>query len=566
MDEIRGVVAQLRLDEDELLRRRALDTEDSARHTTAIIVGGNIASLSILGFAFILLRREVVSRARAQRSALKLSAEIEDLYDKAPCGYHSVGPDGVFLHVNATEARWLGYAPDELVGKVRFLDIVAPEDRHIVQENFPRLLQGRTTDNLEYHLVRKDGSRFPVSVSASPVLDDQGRFIQSRTTMFDITDLVAGRNSMAELNAFLDAVVENMPSMVFVKRASDLHFVRINRAEEAMLGLPREQVLGKSDHDLFPREQADAFTAKDREVLAAEGVVNVEEEPITVGGEDRYLHTLKIGLRDTSGKPQFLLGISHDVTERKRSEARIRDLNADLEMRARELESANKELESFSYSVSHDLRSPLRAIDGFSRLLEEDYTQVLDDEGKRLLAVIRSSSQRMGMLIDDLLAFSKLGRKALALEQVDMAALVGDALEEVRGAATAPAIDVQVGALPDAQADRTLLRQVWVNLISNGFKYSSRCAQPKVEIGSLADNGDVTYFVRDNGAGFDMRYYDKLFGVFQRLHRPEEFPGTGVGLAIVHRVISRHGGRVWAEGEVGKGATFFFTVSQEAVA
>jgi PAS domain S-box-containing protein len=562
MDEVRAVVAKLRIDEEDLLQQRARDSEASARRTLLVIIAGNIFSLSLLALAFALLRREVLHRARAQEAAQRMSEEIEDLYNRAPCGYHSVDRKGVFLHVNATEAEWLGYAPDELIGKVRFLDIVAPEDRQIVLDNFPRLLEGKRTENLEYRLVRRDGTRFPVSVSAVPVMDGNNRFLHSRTTMFDITDVVASRNRMAELNAFLDAVVENMPSMVFVKDASTLRFVRINRAEELMLGLPREQVIGKSDHDLFPRGQADAFVAKDREVLAARGVVNIVEEPLTVGGAEVYLHTLKIALRDAAGNPRYLLGISHDVTDRKHAEEHIRDLNADLQIRANQLESANKELESFTYSVSHDLRSPLRAIDGFSRLLEEDYAQVLDDEGRRLLSVIRQSSQRMGLLIDDLLAFSKLGRKPLAMDRVDTALLVAEAVGEVREAAETAA-EVGIGSLPAVHGDPVLLRQVWVNLVSNAFKYSSKNPHPSVQIGALpADKGFVTFFVRDNGVGFDMRYYDKLFGVFQRLHRPDEFPGTGVGLAIVQRVVSRHGGRVWAEAEVGKGATFYFTIPQ----
>jgi light-regulated signal transduction histidine kinase (bacteriophytochrome) len=215
------------------------------------------------------------------------------------------------------------------------------------------------------------------------------------------------------------------------------------------------------------------------------------------------------------------------------------------------------ELESFSYSVSHDLRAPLRAVDGYARMLEEDYGERLDAEGRRLLGVVRESATRMGRLIDDLLAFSRLGRQEPARRRVDMDALVREAIAEVRAGSDAP---IQASALPAADADPAMLKQVWVNLISNAIKYSSKRAEARVEIGGREDARERVYWVRDNGAGFDMRYADKLFGVFQRLHRAEEFPGTGVGLALVHRVVTRHGGRVWAEGKPGEGACFYFSL------
>lgn len=564
MDEVRQLVANFRVEEERLLRLRADETSDSARQVIAVIVAGNFFSLTMIGIAFLVLRREIARRALAEVAAQQLAARIEDLYENAPCGYHSVDKDGIFLHVNSTEARWLGYDRDELVGKKRFVDIIAPEYRQVALVNLPRLVAGQTTDHLEYELVRKDGSRFPVSVSASPIMDEQGRFVMSRTTMFDISDLVAARTRMQEANAFLDAVVDNIPSMIFVKHADSLRFARINRAMEELLEVPATGLLGKSDHDLFPAEQADFFIRKDREVLEHAEVVDIPEEEIDTPRGRRILHTRKTALRDAEGSPQYLLGISHDITERKQAERRIEALAADLEARANQLEAANKELESFSYSVSHDLRSPLRAIDGFSRLLEEDYSGILDDEGKRLLAVIRQNSQRMGQLIDDLLAFSRMGRAPLNLEKFEMNRLVEEALVEAREATSAnPQVKVEV--LPDVAGDRMLLRQVWINLISNAIKYSSTRQDAEVQIGSLPpEHGSLTYYVRDNGVGFDMKYYDKLFGVFQRLHRFEEFPGTGVGLAIVHRVVARHGGRAWATAEPGKGATFYFSIPEGA--
>jgi light-regulated signal transduction histidine kinase (bacteriophytochrome) len=224
-----------------------------------------------------------------------------------------------------------------------------------------------------------------------------------------------------------------------------------------------------------------------------------------------------------------------------------------------QLESANKELESFSYSVSHDLRSPLRAIDGFSRILEEDHDDKLSDEGRRLLGVIRDNSRKMGQLIDDLLEFSRLGRKELSTSTIDMKRLAEVMIGELQTSSERPP-KLEVGALPPARGDAVLVKQAWANLLGNAIKFSSKREQPVIEVSGHENGAECVYCVKDNGAGFDMQYYQKLFGVFQRLHRTEEFAGTGVGLAIVQRVIARHGGRVWAEGKVGEGAAFYFSL------
>ncbi len=241
----------------------------------------------------------------------------------------------------------------------------------------------------------------------------------------------------------------------------------------------------------------------------------------------------------------------------------IQQLNTDLERRVAErtaqLEVSVKELEGFTYSVSHDLRAPLRAIDGFSRLLTRDYGSKLDEEGVRRLDVIRNNSQMMGKLIEDLLAFSRLGRESLSTGMIDMNGLAREVVEEFRqNGEILP--QLTLGILPQARGDASLIKQVWVNLLGNAAKFSGKREQPVIEVSGHEDGGECIYLVRDNGVGFDMRYYDKLFGIFQRLHSMAEFTGTGVGLAIVQRIVSRHGGRAWAEGKVGEGATFYFSL------
>jgi signal transduction histidine kinase len=306
------------------------------------------------------------------------------------------------------------------------------------------------------------------------------------------------------------------------------------------------------------------------EALLASGVHVYMVVPMIAGGE--LLGALSFGSESREFPPEQV-SIAREIAAQlaisliqARLLERVRSHATELETRVlertAELEAVNKELASFSYSVSHDLRAPLRAVDGYARMLEEDYAARLDDEGRRLLSVVRESASRMGQLIDDLLSFSRLSRQPMARHAVDTRALVQQVIDEVRGDSRA---SVELGeVLLPAEGDRALLRQVWVNLISNAFKYSAKHSAPRIEIGSQVEGEENVYWVRDNGAGFDMRYAAKLFGVFQRLHSQDEFAGTGVGLAIVHRVITRHGGRAWAEGKPGEGACFFFSLPRSA--
>lgn len=285
------------------------------------------------------------------------------------------------------------------------------------------------------------------------------------------------------------------------------------------------------------------------------GRISMEQElRIYQGHLEELVHARTTELRASNEK------LAREIRERERAQVALQEKTTALSEANQALQAVNRELEGFSYSVSHDLRAPLRAIDGFSRMLLKDCADKLDDDGKRKLGIIRVNTQTMGRLIDDLLTFSRLGRKDMVRSRLDMEALVQSAWAELAVINAERRINLIIKRLPEGFGDPTLIKQVILNLLSNAIKFTKSRDRAAVEAGTLSQGGEDVYYIKDNGAGFDMAYYDKLFGVFQRLHGSEEFEGNGVGLAIVERIILRHGGKIWAEGKVDKGATFYFTI------
>jgi signal transduction histidine kinase len=388
----------------------------------------------------------------------------------------------------------------------------------------------------------------------------------------------------------LQSLFEALPGLYLVL-TPDLRIIAASNAYLAATMTKREDILGCGIFDVFPDDPADPAATGVTNLRASFDYVLKHHAAHTMAiqrydirqpdgvFEERYWSPINSPVLGANDEVKYIVHRVEDVTEFVRQQprkeddtlqARMQQMEAEIFQSSqkvqeinRQLEAANKELEAFSYSVSHDLRAPLRGIDGFAQALLEDYGNQVPDEARRYLGIIRECAQQMGTLIDDLLAFSRLGRTPLEKRHVDTESLVRSVLDELAPQREGRVIEVRVGPLPPCTADPALLRQVWLNLLSNAFKYTRKREAAEIEVGCESARGLDAFFVRDNGAGFDMRYADKLFGVFQRLHRAEDYEGTGVGLALVQRILHRHGGHVWAEAAVDCGATFHFTLQEE---
>jgi len=386
-----------------------------------------------------------------------------------------------------------------------------------------------------------------------------------------IHELIEMRRRMAELEASekkheqeeqtllqrtseLRAIFQAFPDLYF-RIDPDGTIVDYNAGHTSYLYVAPEAFLGKRMQDVLPPKIGHQFQEAITQVLKTKRMVSVEYELPMAAGEQSYEARLLPFLE------RQIVVVVRDITERRRSEEEIKKLNEDLKLRARELETINMELKAFNYSVSHDLRAPLLVIGGFSRKLQEKYSTQLDTKGQQFLDTIYRNAQNMQQLIDDLLTFSQLDNRKMKVLEVNMGELAKAVFEELRD--LEPGRTLVLKTLPQVRVDRAMIRQVFVNLLSNAFKFTKPKGNGVIEIGSVTEENKAIYYVRDNGIGFDMQDANKLFNVFQRLHSPDEFEGTGVGLAIVKRIINRHGGWVWAEGRVNEGATFYFSLPME---
>lgn len=444
---------------------------------------------------------------------------------------------------------------------------------------------GEVVTQEEISILRGDGTLGVTLANSTPIRDRQGKIIAGVAMFNDITEGKQAQEELQKSYNLLEAVIEGTIDAIFVKELQG-RYVLLNSTSAKIIGGTKQEIIGKDDREFFSPEIAHMLMETDRHIMTT-GECQILEESVpimdTADQEDpadktpeedkkgrgiimmRTFLSAKSVWRDAQESVIGLIGVAKDITERKKAEQEIINWNENLERRVlertAELETANKELEAFSYSVSHDLRAPLRGIDGFSQALLERYADKLDDKGKHYLQRIRAGTQRMGALIDDLLTLSRVTRSEMRRRQVDLSALAKEILAELTH--TQPEREVELAIAPGliANGDAQLLRVVLENLLNNAWKFTSARLHTRIEFGAiLQEDAKVAYFVRDNGAGFDMAYSNKLFGAFQRLHTTTQFAGTGIGLATVARIIHRHGGRVWAEGVVEKGATFYFTL------
>lgn len=493
---------------------------------------------------FYQVNKQLKVRYTTEKTLQNTAAEVKDLYDNAPCGYLSVNSSLYLASMNETLLGWLGYSREEIVNKAKFEDLLTPESRQLFLSSFERDFDKYKTDgyvsNLEFDFLKKDGNSLSVVVNSTAKFDSEGNFSSSRTTVFDNTE-----RKMTE--AKFKSLLESSPdALVIAKEDGIIHLV--NNQCSVLFGYSREELVGQPVEMLLPK----GFRSRHVQNRISY-CDNPNARPMGIGldlfalRKDGIEFPVEISLSPLKTAEGLLVTAAvRDVSINKQNLARISQLN--------------QELEAFTYSVSHDLRAPLRSITGYANILVEEYGATFDEESNRITQVIISNAKRMGQLIDDLLDFSRMGRKELSKVTINMTELVAEVVKELRERENGRKMQLNLLPLVQSNGDVSMIRQVWVNLVSNAFKYSNKKELSEIEIGSLPENGSVKYYVKDNGAGFDMKYSDKLFGVFQRLHKSNEFEGTGVGLALVKRIVQRHGGDVWAEGKVQEGAIFYFTI------
>jgi len=529
---------------------------------------GLIWAFGMGGLAIFYRRARVrqLAREEAERALRSSEEHYRATLEGVPVGI-LISQDFLFRQVNRFGAELFGYTPEDLLGRLGPMDLVPPEERGALRERIAgRASTGTLEAPYELKCLRKDGSVF-VALATGRILEVEGK----ATTIISIVDISERKRAEEQLR-LAARVFEGANEGILISDPEN-RIVSVNRAFTRISGYGLEDMVGRNPRILQSGRYDKAWYASLWQTLLESGYWQGD---ICNRRKDGELFDVALSIsavRGEGGQILYFVAIYADFSERLAAEQVIRELNETLERRVAErtsdLTRLNRDLESFSYSISHDLRAPLRALNGYAHIVEEQEGERLSEDGRDMLQRIRSNALKMGQLIDDLLQFSRVGRNELNRETIVLKDMLSALLEDLMR--EYPKARVKVGELPEVEGDLTMVRQVLVNLLSNAFKFSSRRAKPLIEVGSGAleedhpdrgGQGCPYIFVRDNGAGFDMGYADRLFGVFQRMHTEQQFSGTGAGLAIVKRIVERHGGRVWYEAKPDQGAIFYFTLPE----
>lgn len=505
--------------------------------------------------------QDITERTHEARAVTRLAAIVESSDD----AIISKDLNGIVTSWNMGAEKLFTFTATEMIGS-SILRLI-PVDRHDEETLIlGKIKRGEKIEHFETQRQTRDGRLIDVSIAASPIKDLSGMVVGVSKVARDITETKKTQQALRSSENQFRTMANAIPQLVWTARPDGSIFWYNQRWYE-YTGTTPEQMEGWGWTRVHDPAMLPQVMERWKASIASGKTFEME---FPLRGNDakfRWFLTRIVPIKDANGNVEQWFGTNTDISQKREAAEEIKRLNADLERRVIErtaqLEAANKELDAFTYSVSHDLRTPLRTMDGYSQAVLEDFGPQLPAEGQRFLQTIRDGAQRMGALIDDLLSFARLSRSPLNKQPVDMNRLVRDTLEALAFQREDRKLTISVANLPPCEGDANLLKQVWENLLSNAQKYTGKCDHASVEVGFQLEHGKTIYFVRDNGTGFDMQYAGKLFSVFQRLHRTDEYEGTGVGLAIVERIVRRHGGRVWAEAAVGRGATFYFDLDGE---
>lgn len=495
--------------------------------------------------------QDITDLRRADQAVSETADRYRTLYEGAPIGIERLGLDGRIIEANEVVARMLGTRRENLVG-VNFEDITHPEDVPAEKSLLGQLYAGEIDHyTMEKRYLRSDGQALWVRVTSALVGGGRGPY---RTSFIeDLGELKRTQATLRNSERIYRAIGESIDYGVWVC-APDGRNLYASQSFLDLVGITQEQCSDFGWGDVLHPDDAERTIAAWKECVRTQGTWDIEHRYRGVDGKWHDILARGIPVKDERGDVVCWAGINLDIRSQKQAQAELKEAVVALA-------HANHELEAFSYSVSHDLRAPVRAIEGFAAMLAESEGEILQSDSQRYLDRIRCSSLNLGRLIDGLLVFARVGQQEMHLASVPMESLVHAAWEECRDTAGERRLELRLASpLPPARGDPLLLHQVLVNLLGNAIKYSASRDVIVVEVGAEKSTGETVYYVRDHGVGFDMRHVGKLFGVFQRLHAAHEFEGTGVGLALVRRIVERHGGRVWAQGAPGEGATFYFVL------